>query len=132
MDAASFRKMHGLPPPGQQERSGVVTQAKPQIKLPLLNKMNKGEAAYGQILRAEFPAHDVKFEAIRFRLNAGTYYTVDWSVWKGNTLILCVECKGGWVHKQSSIEKFKQARAEWPHVRFRFAQRRRTEWSIIE
>lgn len=129
MTSAEFRKLKGAP----------VLASRPQIRLPKREAMNKTEVAYLRVLQSEFPpqsGYEIKYEAISFRLGSGIY-TPDFTVWRLGTILtpvltLVVEVKGGFIKRDASLSKFKEARAAWPHLRFRFAQRRKTQWAIIE
>ncbi len=110
---------------------GATVAEKAQIRLPSLKGPNKTEEAFGRILRSEFPDCDVIYEGISFRLPSGIY-SPDWTVWASNVLALVVEVKGGWIHRDSSLSKFKECRAKWPSIKFRFAQKRGQDWTIAE
>jgi hypothetical protein len=126
MTAAQYQNQFG---------SGIwnqdVSVKKPAIRLPKATKMSKPEAEYERILRMEFPTAEVKREAISFKLDGGNY-TPDFTVWQGSILVLAVEVKGAYrLHSAGrSHFAYKTAKAAWPHVRFRFAQREKNGWSI--
>lgn len=104
---------------------------KPQIRIPAKREPNKTEDEYKRILESEFPAaigYKVRFEPMSFTLNCGTSYRPDLIVMEGSIIVLCVEVKGGFIIRDASKEKFKQARAEWPEIEWRFAQKIKGEW----
>jgi len=119
LTAAEFRQLMGATP--------VVG---PQIRLPRNREPNKTEAAYGTILRFEFPESLVCYESVTFHLPSGTRYRPDYTVWMGERLLLVVEVKGAHIHNSASIRAFKEARAAWPALRFRFAQKCRDGWRV--
>ncbi len=106
--------------------------AKPQIRLPRPVSMNKTEAAYGEILKREFPGARLLFEPITFHLPSGTRYTPDWIVAGDERIILVVECKGAHIHSAASLRAFKEARSAFPFWRFRFAQKTKEGWAVAE
>lgn len=134
LTAQEFRARFGGGGPGNQN-----IMKKPQIRLGRDTGENKTELAYRRILESEFPPHsgyEIKYEAISFRLPSGLY-TPDYTVWRLGTVLtpvltLAVEVKGGWIHRDSSKSKFKEARHAWPHIRFRFAQKFKEGWSTAE
>lgn len=130
-----YRKMMGLPPPGE---SGSVKRpaTKPAIRLPRTAAPNKTEAEYGRILATEFAwisGVTVLYEGITLRLPGGNY-TPDWTVWNRNTLLLAVECKGAHRHGSAgrSHMAFKAAIAAFPHLVFRFAQKKAEGWCWLD
>jgi hypothetical protein len=129
MSAAEFQRRHGR---GKGSANGA---SKPQIRIPKQSEPNKTEAAWIARLQVEYPAprYRVLYEPFTLRLHCGTKYTPDVVVveWR-NTLpvILVSEVKGKHIHSRDSIEKFKQAVAEFRHYRFCFAQLRGTTWAV--
>ncbi len=113
MSCEEYRKLMG---------ATVAEKARPQIRLPDLKGPNATEAEYGRILNSEFPDCDVVYEGISFRLGSGLY-SPDWTVWSLNVLALVVEVKGSWIHRDSSLSKFKEARKRWGYIKWRFAQK---------
>lgn len=133
MTAAEFSAQFGGGKPANPVNVGRnPAPAKPQIRIPKKAAPNKTEAHASQFLVREFPGCDVRYEALTFRLNSGTIYTPDWTVWRGNTLLLCVEVKARWMHRDASKEKFKQALAEWPSIKWRFMQKNGSEFISAE
>lgn len=128
MSAAEFQALHG---------SGIgnqdVSAKKPAIRLPKANEPNKTEAEYGRILKIEFPTCRVIYEGITFRMEAGNY-TADWTVWYDDRLVLAVEVKSSYRFHSAgrSHMAFKAARALWPNIRWRFAQRINETWTTAE
>ncbi len=115
-----------------RRRVGAPVAEKPQIRLkPMDSGPNKTEEAYGRILRSEFPNRDVIYEGISFRLASGLF-TPDWTVWFSNVIVLVVEVKGGFIKRDSSLSKFKEARAKWHAIKFRIAQKRGHDFVIAE
>lgn len=132
MTAAQFSAQFGGGGPASPVITGRNSTPKPQIRIPKKAEPNKTEAFACQFLSREFPECDVKYEALTFRLNCGTIYCPDWTVWRGNTLLLCVEVKARWMHRDASKEKFKQALAEWPAIKWRFMQKNGSEFISVE
>lgn len=128
LSAAEFKKQFGGVAVGTVKDCG-----KPGIRLPKPVKMSKVEDEYGRILITEFACHVLKYEAITLRL-AGGNYTPDWTVWLGDRLLLCVECKGAYRLGSAgrSHMAFKAAIAAWPHIKFRFAQKSKDGWQTVE
>lgn len=132
MDAAEFRRMNNLPPPGQPAE--VQSSRKPQIRLPKLgDEMNKTEAAWKeQLIRRCDPLTQVFYEPFTLRLPSGTRYTPDFAVIHNDGCIVEIwEVKGGHIHSAASLRAFKEARAAFPFWSFRFAQKRGTEWTTV-
>lgn len=118
----------------QQRAQGLTPKGKPkaQIRLPKLIGPNQTEQALQRHLQqTEFKAdyYVWKYEALSFRLPAGTLYTPDWCVWLANRLVAVIEVKGEHIHRGASLEKFKAARADNPHIPFRFFQLRDKTWT---
>ncbi len=123
ISAVEYRRRVGITPDGRVQGA--------QVRLPDLHGPNKTEEAYGRILRSEFPESEVIYEGISFRLGSGLF-TPDWTVWILNVIVLAVEVKGGFIKRDSSLSKFKEARAKWPAIKFRIAQKRGTTFAIAE
>ena len=132
MTAAEFSAQFGGGKPANPVNVGRNSTPKPQIRIPKRAEPNKTENFARQFLVREFPDCEVKYEAITFRLNCGTIYCPDWTVWRGNALLLCVEVKARWMHRDASKEKFKQALAEWPAIKWRFMQKNGSEFISVE
>lgn len=118
----------------KQKAEGVQPKGKPkaQIRLPKLVGPNQTELALQRHLRqTEFKGdyYVWKYEALSIRLPAGTLYTPDWCVWLGDRLVAAIEVKGPHIHRGASLEKFKAAIADNPHIRFRFFQLRDKTWT---
>lgn len=84
---------------------------------------NKTEAEYAtKVLRGL----DARYEAVSIRLANGHRYTPDWVVFEGGRPAECHEVKGA--HRFGSHQRarlaFDQAAAEWPGVRWVWAERR--------
>lgn len=108
---------------------------KPSIRLPRRTKMSKPEQEYKAALQVEFPDCRVDFEKWSLRLESGARYTPDFTVWRANELVICVEVKGGFRLKSAarSYLAFKTAITEWPNLRFRFAEKREDgTWATVE
>lgn len=111
---------------------------KPGIRIPKKREPNKTEAEYRWKLYGEF-GHpggpwEIKYEAISFKLPGGLY-SPDWSVWRGNELILVVETKGAYrLHSAGASHRaFKEAAAAWPAIRFRYARKNKDgTWQTTE
>ena len=124
-----------------QKRYGGVTdeliaESRPQIRMPKKRLPNKTEAAWGRQLLSrwkDYPDYEWGYEHITLLLPSGTRYTPDWMVVNRKTgcIIEFWEIKGGYIHpKGGSIRAFKEARSAFPFWSFRFAQLRKTEWTI--
>lgn len=129
ISSAVFKARYGTPdaaPP-------PAATTGPDIRLPALKQPNATEARW----RAEH-AHlwplgtEFRYEEHTLRLPAGTLYTPDWTLWQGNTLLALVEVKGAHKRKDASREKFKQAVAHWPRLRFIFAQYKQAQWHTLD
>ena len=130
MTTGTLPQFGGTPPAKGKAKSKAPT---PQIRLPSSREPNKTELAYkGRVQDSiEFSACTWLYEAITLRLRSGTIYTPDWTVWRGQTLVLCIEVKGAHIKRDASKEKFKQAIADFPHLRFEFAQLTKAGWACI-
>ncbi len=124
MSAAQFQALHGSPM--------AQPSVKPQIRLPKLTTANKTELAYAEILKREFIGARVLYEPITFRLPSGTRYTPDWIVAADERILLVVETKGAHIHSPASLRAFKEARAAFPWLKFRMAQKRAEGWTTAE
>ncbi len=84
---------------------------------------NKTEAEYAaEWLRGQ----DARYEAVTVRLANGHRYTPDWVVFEGGRPVEFHEVKGAWrfgSHQRARLA-FDQAAAEWPGVRWVWAERR--------
>jgi len=101
----------------------------PQIRIPPQRVPNRTEQRWLDDHRHEFATgHDFRYTSITFILPSGTRYTPDWSVWRENSLIACVEVKGGHIHNSASIRAFKEAVATWRSVSWEFAQWMDGKW----
>lgn len=133
MNAAEFRAMNNLPPPGQPASAQSVGK-KPQIRLPRLgDDMNKTESEFFEILKREFstPNWIIRYEPFTLRLPSGTRYTPDFGVFpisNGGGPTFIYETKGAHIHSAASIRAFKEARAAFPFWSFIFAQKSKGEW----
>lgn len=127
MSAAEYRAMMGV---GAQVQP---SEKKPQIRLPVGQKMNKTEQRFQRWAESYWKGCKVDFGVLRFRLPSGTHYTPDFAVW-GNYDLTCVEVKGGIRRTQNerSPHAFKEARAAFPHVRWVWAQWDGEEWRLTE
>jgi len=145
MNNAAYRKMMGLPPPGQPQDVVVIgarqmgkTQAqetaKRGINMPKPAKMSQAEIDYGRLLQSEFPGPEYRhgYEEITLRLRSGTRYSPDWVVYAGNRIVLFVEVKGS--HRLGSAgashEKFKSAVVDYPQFHFRYAKKDGDGWIV--
>ena len=116
----------------QFAKPGSADPPKAQIRLAKNRQPNKTEARYKRDCESSgtWPTAVVwRYEALTFRLNSGTLYTPDWTLWDGARLVACVEVKGGHIRRDASKEKFKQACAEWPDIPFEFAQLTKEGWA---
>lgn len=118
---------------GEERAKGLLEGALPaagkasgKMRLPDKPEMTKPEEAYFNVLAIEFRPTEffrIEFETVKLRLNSGTLYTPDFTVWHERTLLLLVEVKGK--IKLKSIDratlKFKEAITSFPHLTFRHA-----------
>jgi len=106
----------------------------PAIRVPRQRHPNTNEQRWFLSAKARWPGLVIRYEAISFRLAAGTLYTPDFSGWDGAHLVWVAEVKGAWkLGSQSrSVLAWKYAAAEWPAVTFIFAQRKNGEWAESE
>lgn len=82
-------------------------------------RMNKTEAAYGQLLELQKRAEQIKdwrFEAVKLRLAEKTFYTPDFMVVRFDDSICFVEVKGFW--RDDARVKIKVAAEQYPCFRF--------------
>ena len=101
----------------------------PQIRIPPQRVPNRTEQRWLHDHQCEFATgHDFRYTSITFILPSGTRYTPDWSVWRENSLIACVEVKGGYIHNSASIRAFKEAVASWRWISWEFAQWKDGKW----
>lgn len=81
--------------------------------------MNKTEAAYADYLEQQLSAGQLlwwKFEALKLRLAANTFYTPDFLVMKKNREIQLCEVKGYWM--DDARVKIKVASEMYPFFQF--------------
>jgi hypothetical protein len=100
---------------GRRDASGKALQALGRLKA---GTMNKSEAAYAAFLDSERVAGRVlwwRFEGLKLRLADNTFYTPDFAVMTGESLIECHEVKGFW--QDDARAKIKIAADQYP---FRF------------
>ena len=86
--------------------------------------MNKLEAAYADLLETRRRRDEIlawKFEAVKLRLAANTFYTPDFMVWHNDGSLELVECKGFW--RDDARVKIKVAAELFPCFRFTAVQR---------
>ncbi len=130
MKSAEFQRIYGR---GEQP---VIATGKPQIRLPKFSQPNKTEAEYAELLKREFPEAQIIYEGITLHLPSGTRYTPDFTIWtkyfRQAQLALVVETKGPHIHSAASLRAFKEARAAFPFLKFRFCQKIKGEWRIAE
>jgi len=132
ISAATFQRLSGGTPLPVDTTDMAPPKKSAGIRLPKLRKMNQGEAEYERILRAEFPDCTVMFEAMTFHLPGGSRYKVDFTVWRRNTLVLCVEVKGsrrlGSAGRSHTV--LKEAIAAFPAIPFRYAKKDGEGWAV--
>lgn len=101
--------------------------------------MNKTEAAFAAILDAKMRRGEIvsyEYEGITLRWGKidGIRYTPDFTVFErieaALVRICFVEVKGGHIWPKD-MQKFKQARNEWPHFGFEMWQRKSGSWTQI-
>lgn len=121
------------------KRVGVgkaIAKQKAQIRIPKERKVTSIEAEWRVILLARHPGCEVRHEPFALNLMAGVRYTPDLVVMRGHEIVELWECKGPHIHASGGRSKaaFKQAAAEWPRLKFCFAQKRETGWceEVIE
>lgn len=114
-----------------QERNSPKPPA-PAIRIPRQRRPNATESRWLEHARLVRPFCSIRYEAITFRLASGALYTPDFSGWNGATLVWCCEVKGPHIHSSRSVLAFKSAAAEWPTVRWIFAQWTGDRWAETE
>lgn len=117
----------------RQRFSGAKSTAKKQraqIRIPKERKVTSIEAEWRLVLMERHPGCEVRHEPFALNLMAGTRYTPDLVVMRGSEIVEIWETKPAHMHKNAarSIAAFKQAAAEWPRLKFCFAQKRETGW----
>lgn len=116
---------------------GVVKteeKAKASIRMPKEKVPNKGEAEFGRLLQAAFPASEVRYEAICFRLPSGTRYTPDWTVFRPEGM-LAVEIKGAYRlgSAGASARAFKEACSSYREIEFWHATKDENgKWNTVK
>jgi hypothetical protein len=102
---------------------------KAQVRLPKLSAgPNAVESRLRDHLSPSYGRAQWLYEQITLRLPAGTLYTPDWTVWEKDQLLALIEVKGPHIHRGASLEKFKAARAAFPHFDFQFWQWKNDQW----
>jgi len=94
--------------------------------------MNKTEAAYAKALELRRTAGEIlwfKFEGIKFRLAANTFYTPDFAVMLADGALEAHEVKGFW--EDDARAKIKIAADMYP-IRFIAIQKAGAGWKIEE
>lgn len=134
MSHTAFQEKFGN---GAPKTGSDIRPSSPPIRLPKPSVANKTEERYSHVLQIEFRASEgyrIEYEPLTFRLAAGTRYTPDWIVWKGDRIVLAVEVKGGYKlgSQGRSIVAFKQAIFEKPNIKFRFAQDTGHGWNVVD
>jgi hypothetical protein len=79
--------------------------------------MKKSEAWYEGWLRADSGNVTVRFEPVKLRLAAATFYTPDFMVTRDDGEIVFHEVKGGWWEDDARV-KIKVAAEMYPEFRF--------------
>jgi hypothetical protein len=96
--------------------------------------MNKTEAAYEQVLKHRLIAGEIqwyKFEGVKLRLAAATFYTADFFVMAADGLLEVHEVKGVWT--DDARVKTKVAAAMYPFKFFGVQRgKRNTGWVLEE
>jgi hypothetical protein len=105
---------------------------KPKTRMPAAKKVSKTEAAYGELLRREFPGKIIRNQDWTARLLSGVRYTPDFTVWDGSTLLLCVEVKGSYRlgSAADSRTRFLTAAVDFPEVQWRHVQKTADGWTV--
>lgn len=109
--------------PGSGSAGEALSASKPKGRRP-----NRTESEYGLILKAQFPAAQVRYEAYTLRLADGLRYTPDWSVEHPDGRLEFVEIKGAFVFSRSLVKP--KAAAELFPQRFTVAQKLKTGWEV--
>jgi hypothetical protein len=125
--SAEFRRRQGLEP-------AVATDNRPQIRLPKKRQMNKTEGECMRLLQSLFRASEgylVLYEPWSFKLPSGCRYTPDFVVMIEDRVLEVTECKGGKVLNGHTIRAFKEARAAFPHLNFKFRQKTKEGWATV-
>lgn len=126
--------------PVKADARGAADGAAPRRKGKRRRQMNKTEAAFAAILDARIKAGEiVSYEYEGMTLRWGTLdsikYTPDFTIFEaiegdGAVRIVFAETKGGHIWPKD-MQKFKQARNEWPLFRFEMWQRKKGEWTQL-
>lgn len=88
--------------------------------------MNQTESAYADALYALKLTGEIidwKFEAVKFRLAAGCFYTPDFAVFYADCEMEFVDVKGGGPIAEASVVRMKCAAEAFPFFRFAMEQR---------
>ena len=97
---------------------------------------NKTESEYRRLLELEFKGCEIVYEGLTFLMLNGHRYTPDWIVKTPAGWMLCVEVKarGKNGFRLPSYQRaklaFDQARIEWNHFKWRFAEKHSGTWNI--
>jgi len=91
--------------------------------------MNKDEAAYAERLRADPEVLELHFNAVKFRLADGAWYTPDFCVVFEHGAVHCVEVKGQ--RREAGILRFKLAREKYPGINWRMVRRVRGRFEEV-
>lgn len=131
MSIEDFRRQYGFLPANQKMLDGgKLKKQRAQIRMPKERKVTSIEAEWRDVLMSRHFGCEVKHEPFAFNLMAGTRYTPDLVVMRGAEIVEVWETKPAHMHKNAarSIAAFKQAAAEWPKLKFGFAQKRESGW----
>lgn len=99
---------------------------------------NKTEQAYYHRLVLEFPGARIRYEAITIHMDNGHAYTPDWVVTLPDGSLLLVEVKArgknGFRHGSYQRAKvaFDQCKVDYPHWKWRWAEKCGVDWTITE
>lgn len=110
------RNSHLLPP--EPDQSPVVVEAR-RMRKPILERLNKTEVRW---------LHEIgwRMEAMSIHPQVGLYfddgdcYNADFMVFMNDGGVRLIEVKGGYKGPgwEQGHERFKRAKATWPHLRF--------------
>lgn len=94
-------------------------------------KMNRTEAEYQAMLRAQYPEAEIKYEAYTLKLANGVRYTPDFAVCHRDRTVDFHEVKGRFIFSRALV-KPRVAATTFPHHRFFLAQKIAGSWTVTE